>query len=144
MKINLYKEILPENMREKFEITKIEKKIERKPQEEYWIYVEEKKDNYPKELKNISREEISLNGFLDRLEIIHSPINNNPVYLQIYRRRWKRKGETNSYHNEHEIHKPGMKCTQEFGNFLKELNRQKRSKFFANFSYIRNIKEKDF
>lgn len=144
MEINLYEEILPAKMRGEFEVKKVEKRDERTPRAEYWIYVEEKKDNYPPEIEQYKAEEIVLNGFLDNLELVHSPFNNVPVYLQISRRRWKLKGTTKSYNNQHELHKPGMKCTPEFGDFLKELTRRKRRKFFTNFPHIRLIKEEDF
>jgi len=144
MEINLYEEILPAKMRAEFEVKKVEKREERNPSPEYWVYVEEKIDNYPPELEQYKRSEIVLNGFLDNLEIVHSPFNNVSVYLQISRRRWKIKGSKNSYHNRHELHAPGMKCSSEFGDFLKELTRRKRHKFFANFPHIRLVKEEDF
>ena len=99
MEINLYEEILPAKMRGQFEVKKVERREERSPRAEYWVYVEEIRDNYPKELEEYDIEEIALNGFLDSLEIVHSPFNNTPVYLQISRRRWKIKGSKNSYHN---------------------------------------------
>ena len=143
MEINLYDEIVPAAMKEKFEIKKVEKRTERNP-EEYWIYLEEKEDNYPESLKENKPEEIVLNGFLDRLEILHSPFNNRLVYLQVYRRRWKLKGNKSSHHNDYQLHMKGMKCTEELGDFLKELTRQKRRKFFTNFPNIRYIREEDF
>ncbi len=143
MKIDLYDEIIPARMKGKFEIKKVEKRTERNP-EEYWIYLEEKEDNYPESLKKRRPEEIALNGFLDRLEILHSPFNNRLVYLQVYRRRWKLKGDKISHHNEYELHIKGMKCTEELGDFLKELTRQKRHKFFSDFPNIRYIGKENF
>lgn len=142
MEIDLYKECIPESWREKYKIKKVERK-----NEEYWFYAEENEDNYPQEILNQSMKEkrpIILNGFLDRLEIVHFPFNHKPAYMHVYRRRWKLKGGGQSYHNKEELHPKGMKCTQEFGDFLKGLSRQKLNKFFTTFPDIRHIKKEDF
>ncbi len=139
MEINLYEEILPLNMRKDFKIDKVEK-----IKNEYHIFTIENNDNYPIELRKYDPEQIVSNGFLDDLEIVHSPFNNGLVYLKVFRRRWKLKNSKISFHNNQQLHENGMKCTSELALFLKELAKRKRRKFFATFPDIRYIKEEDF
>ncbi len=72
-----------------------------------------------------------LNGFLDPVEIIHFPFQGKLTYLKFYRRRWKAKGEKESYHNTYRFHRPGMNTTDAFGDFLKGLTRKEFDEFCA-------------
>ena len=113
----------------------------REKRSEWTVEMEEKKDLIPIEIKE---QKVVLNGYLDPVEIIDHTLQGKLVYLQFYKRRWKIKGEKKSYHNDYELHLPGMKCTPEFGGFLKELPRQERHEFFCAFPNIRHISEEDF
>ena len=139
---DLYLEFLPESHRKIFKVESIIKK-----ETEYNIKAVEKIDRYPQKLLNQSMRKnkpIVSNGYCRRIEVVTFPFNERIVYIHYYRRRWKLEGETESYHNKEELHQKGMKCTKEFGNFLKELTGQKLSKFFSTFPHIRHIKEEDF
>lgn len=65
-----------------------------------------------------------LNGYMEPIEIIDYPFRGKLMYITFLRRRWKIKGESKSYFNTYTFHRPGMKTTDEFGDFLKELDRE--------------------
>ena len=133
---SIEKLLIRERYRKDFEVIKL---IE-KPQE--WIIkLVEKEERIPPELEG---KEVVLNGYKEMLEIIDYPFVGKPLYLQFQRRKWKEKGSKESYSNRYEIHPEGMKATQEFGDFLKELPRQERDEFFSSFPNIRHIRQEDF
>ncbi len=132
--------MLPTIIREKFKIVRIQEK-----ESEWIIYLEEHPENVPKNAKRRDcGEGIVLNGFQKQIEIIDHLLAGKPTYLRIRRRRWKIAGTKESYENDYNLHPKGLKCTHEFGDFLKELGRYKRRKFFRTFPNIRHIREKDF
>lgn len=63
--------------------------------------------------------EIVLDGFCNPLELQTFPLKGKPVYLKLYRRRWKYKGEKVHYSNSYKFNDEGVKATKEFGTFLK-------------------------
>lgn len=128
--------LLRERYRENFEVQEFIEK-----ENECILIVIEKNDRIPEELKG---KEVILNGYKEKIEIIEHPFMEKLFYIQFFRRKWKEKGGTESYSNTYELHPPGMKATQEFGDFLKELTRQERHEFFCAFPNIRHISEKDF
>lgn len=136
----LEKILLPKEWEPYFEIESIEEKTK-----EINIKVVEKETCIPEMSKRRSfGKKIVLNGYMPLLEITDFPLRGNPVYLKVQRRRWKISGTSESYHNEYELHPKGLKCTPEFGNFLKELTGSTRHKFFQFWQNIRNIREEDF
>ena len=64
-------------------------------------------------------QEVVLDGFCNPLELQSFPLKGKPVYLHLYRRRWKYKGETKHYSNSYNFHPEGVKATQELASFLK-------------------------
>ncbi|MDR2469874.1 MAG: hypothetical protein LBD27_05260 [Tannerella sp.] len=58
-------------------------------------------------------------GFCNPLELFHFSVKGKPLYLKIYRRRWKESGESTHYSNSCELHPEGVKATHEFVSFLK-------------------------
>jgi hypothetical protein len=96
-----------------------------KEQGEY-IYIElterDIPENIPKEI--LKKGKVVLNGYMNTLDIQTFPAQGKEVFLRIQRRRWKLKGETQSYSNSYEIIEKGMKSTKEFGAFLKEIGRE--------------------
>lgn len=132
--------MLPKIIEENFEVTRI-----REYEKEWHIEVTEKKEKIPSMAKyRANGSKIVLNGYRPKMEIVDYPIRGKIVYLHIKRRRWKIEGTQESYENGYKITAKGLKCTHEFGNFLKELGRKKRHKFFRAFPDIRHIGEKDF
>lgn len=93
---------------------------------------------------SLAGKEVVLNGFMNSVEIIDFPFRGKPMYLSFTRRRWKEKGTEESYHNEYTFHPVGMKATEEFGAFLKGLDRIERSEFFNVWPNLRHIREEDF
>lgn len=63
--------------------------------------------------------EIVLDGFRNPLELQSFPLKGKPVYLKLYRRRWKYKGEKTHYSNTYKFNEEGVKATKEFASFLK-------------------------
>lgn len=88
--------------------------------------------------------EIVQNGYLKPIELTDFPLKGKICYLLFTRRRWKIEGTKESFQNSYKLHPKGLKCTIEFGNFLKYINRHARHKFFISWANIRNIREKDF
>ncbi len=57
-----------------------------------------------------------LDGFLNPIGLQTFPLKDKTVYFSVKRRRWKERGKTDkSYHNIYDLHRQGMKTTNEFG-----------------------------
>ena len=63
--------------------------------------------------------EIVLDGFCNPLELQSFPLKGKPVYLKLYRRRWKYKGCDKHYSNTYNLNPHGVKATKDFACFLK-------------------------
>lgn len=82
------------------------------------FFFDEKPELIPQQLKG---KEVVQNGFNNPLELQTFPLKDRQVYLSLRRRKWKEKGsQKESYSNTYNLHRPGMKTTREFGDFLKE------------------------
>lgn len=104
--------IAPGEISKNFEVASIEEQ-----KDSIFIIFEEKKDLIPKEL---SGKQTVLDGFLNPMALQTFPLKDKQVYLVVKRRRWKELGQTTSYFNTYDLHRKGMKTTNEFGDFLKE------------------------
>jgi hypothetical protein len=62
---------------------------------------------------------IVLDGFCNPLELLHFSMKGKPLYLRLYRRRWKLSKEDTHYSNTYDLHPEGVKATHEFASFLK-------------------------
>ena len=62
---------------------------------------------------------VVLDGFCNPLELLHFSFKGKPLYLKLYRRRWKESGSTKHYSNHYDLHPEGVKATHEFAAFLK-------------------------
>ena len=82
------------------------------------IRMEELQELVPEKL--YSKEEVVLDGFCNPLELQSFPLKGKPVYLKLYRRRWKEKGGNEHFSNIYDIHPDGVKATKDFASFLKE------------------------
>ena len=137
---NLEEILLPKLLENKFELQKLEEKAK-----EWIVYFVEKKENIPEAAKRRQfGKKVVQNGYLKPIELTDFPLKGKICYLRFTRRRWKIEGTKESFQNSYKLHLKGLKCTIEFGNFLKCLNRQARHKFFVAWSNIRNIREEDF
>ena len=63
--------------------------------------------------------DVVLDGFCNPLELLHFSIKGKPLYLRLYRRRWKLSKEDKHYSNSYDLHPEGVKATHEFAAFLK-------------------------
>jgi hypothetical protein len=127
--------IIPEDIIESFNIDKVDNK-----KKEWMVYLAEKEELVPKVIRNM---DWVLNGFMNQIELTAFPAKGKPVYLRIKRRRWKIRGENKSYFNEYEFNQEGVKATKEFGVFLKELDKERNSKFFSTWENTWNKWKKD-
>jgi hypothetical protein len=62
---------------------------------------------------------VVLDGFCNPLELLHFSIKDKPLYLKLYRRRWKSSGSNIHFSNHYDLHPVGAKITHEFASFLK-------------------------
>jgi hypothetical protein len=62
---------------------------------------------------------VVLDGFCNPLELLHFSFKGRPLYLKIYRRRWKISRGDRHYSNSYDFHPVGVKATHEFAAFLK-------------------------
>ncbi len=86
-------------------------------EESITITFEEMANQIPQGLKG---KDTVLDGFLNPIGIRTFPLKDKTVYLSLKRRRWKERGKTDkSYHNTYDLHRRGMKTTNEFGDLLK-------------------------
>ena len=107
--------IAPDVVIENFELVSI------KENTEYFILkFEENESLVPSEL---SCRDFKLNGFENKLELHTFPQKGKSCYLNIYRRKWVDKQTGKTYSNDYNLHKKGMKATNELGEFLKKNNR---------------------
>ncbi len=117
MKEKLLPEIIellaPGEINKNFEVVTVNEK-----KESITITFEEMANLIPQGLKG---KDAVLDGFLNPLGLPTFPLKDKTVYLSVKRRRWKERGKTDtSYHNTYNLHRQGMKTTNEFGDFLKE------------------------
>ena len=63
--------------------------------------------------------DVVLDGFCNPLELLHFAIKGKPLYLKLYRRRWKSSCSDQHYSNRYDFHLKGVKATHEFASFLK-------------------------
>ena len=63
--------------------------------------------------------DVVLDGFCNPLELLHFTLKGKPLYLKLYRRRWKSSGSNKHYSNRYDLHPKGVKSTHEFASFLK-------------------------
>jgi hypothetical protein len=130
--------LIPEKWRDGFEIKEL---IQR--EKEVNMVLVEKGKCVPKSLKG---KNYVLNGYMDPIEIIDYPFRGRLMYITFLRRRWKEPGEEGgnvSHFNTYEFHRPGMKTTDEFGDFLKELDREEFNELCRVWPVLRNLRKKN-
>lgn len=106
---------VPEEFLENFEVFNVYKRQDYKV-----IELREKEEKIPLELAG----EIVLDGFCNPVEVMSFGFSLGPVYLKIYRRRWKLSNENKHYSNEYDLTLKGFKMVPELGIFLKEEDRR--------------------
>jgi hypothetical protein len=79
--------------------------------------LEENADLVPSDLSEVFP--VVLDGFCNPLELVHFSIKGKPLYLKLYRRRWKASCSDIHFSNSYDFHPSGAKTTHEFASFLK-------------------------
>lgn len=114
MLVELSKVFFPLEVAENFEINEINY---------YKDYIiirfNELPESVPPELSDV--EGIIKDGFLNPIELQSFPSKGKPVYLKLYRRRWKIQGEQKTYWNNYNLKPEGIKATRRFAFFVKKL-----------------------
>ena len=82
------------------------------------IEMREKEDRLPSDLFGF--EDIVLDGFCTPVEMLSHSFVCKPIYLRLYRRRYKRAGTDKHYSNEYDLCLKGVKKVPELGFFLKD------------------------
>jgi hypothetical protein len=82
------------------------------------IELREKEARIPAELKDYA--DIVFDGYCNPIETLSHSFVCKPVYLKVYRRRYKRAGEDTHYSNNYDLTLKGVKMVPELGLFLKE------------------------
>jgi hypothetical protein len=108
----LLKSMLPQEIYLHFELKSLTEKSHG-----FEMILEEYAELVPVELTGSSS--IVLDGFCNPLELLHFSIQGKPLYLRLYRRRWKESGSSTHYSTRYNFHPEGVKATHEFASFLK-------------------------
>jgi hypothetical protein len=108
----LLESMLPQDIYQHFKMVSLTEHSVR-----FEMKLEENTDLVPPELEGIS--DVVLDGFCNPLELLHFSIKDKPLYLKLYRRRWKASCSDIHYSNCYDLHHSGTKSTHEFAFFLK-------------------------
>jgi hypothetical protein len=108
----LLQSMLPQEIYLHFELKSLSEK-----KHGYEMVLEESAELVPSEL--VHSPSIVLDGFCNPLELLHFSIKGKPLYLRLFRRRWKESGSSKHYSNRYSLHPEGVKATHEFASFLK-------------------------
>lgn len=112
---------VPETILENFEVFNIYKR-----HENWVIELREKEAKIPTNLSG----DVVLDGFCNPIEVMSFGFSLGPVYLKIYRRRWKQSNEDKHFSNEYDFTLKGFKMVPELGIFLKEEDRRLSDQHF--------------
>ena len=86
---------------------------------ERWIIeMREKEGRIPEEL--LGYVDIVFDGYCNPIETLSHSFVCKPIYLRLYRRRYKRAGTDKHYSNKYDVTLKGVKMVPEMGIFLKE------------------------
>lgn len=90
---------------------------------DYWqIELREKTDRIPVALA--SSQNVISDGYCNPLTVLSHSFSLKPVYLKIYRRRWKISGSKEHHSNQYDFTIKGIKIVPELGIFLNEEDRR--------------------
>jgi hypothetical protein len=109
----LSKMLVPSWILEDFDIYDAKESVER-----WVIELREKEDRIPVELDSYS--DVVFDGYCNPVETLSHSFVCKPVYLRVYRRRYKRSGSDRHYSNAYDLTLKGVKMVPELGLFLKE------------------------
>ena len=107
----LLESMIPKDIYQHFEMVSLTEHPDR-----FEMKLEEDASLVPADLSGIS--DVVLDGFCNPLELLHFSIKGKPLYLKLYRRRWKASCSDIHYSNRYNFHPSGAKSTHEFASFL--------------------------
>lgn len=84
---------------------------------EWKVILHEKASLVPDVLKGHS--DVVLDGFCNPLNLLSHCFSLKPIYLVMYRRRWKRSNSNEHFSNDYELTKDTAKLTPDMAGFLK-------------------------
>jgi hypothetical protein len=109
--------LVPEHILNDFEI------YDAKESKERWVIeMREKSNRIPAALEGYT--DVVLDGYCDPIEMLSHSFVCKPIYLRLYRRRYKRSNEDSHYSNSYDLTLKGVKMVPELGIFLKEEDRR--------------------
>jgi hypothetical protein len=86
------------------------------------IEMREKESRVPPCLQSFS--DVVLDGYCNSVEMLSHSFVCKPVYLRLYRRRYKRSNSEEHFSNDYDFTLKGVKMVPELGFFLKEEDRR--------------------
>jgi hypothetical protein len=109
--------LVPENILKDFDI------YGAKENKMYWIIeLREKPGRIPSPLQSYS--DVVFDGYCNPFEMLSHSFSCKPIYLRLYRRRYKRSNRDEHFSNEYNFSLKGLKMVPELGIFLKEEDRR--------------------
>lgn len=84
-----------------------------------WVIELREKENFIPEAL-LGNTEVVFDGYCNPIEMLSHGFSCKPIYLKVYRRRYKRAGEDKHYSNTYDLTLKGLKMVPELGLFLKE------------------------
>ena len=108
--------LVPEYILENFEICGAEE-----TPKHWMIELREKEGFIPAELKECK--EVVFDGYTNPIETLSYSFVCKPIYLKVYRRRYKQAGTDKHYSNTYNLTLKGVKMVPELGFFLKDDDR---------------------
>ena len=107
--------LVPEHILQYFEIWDAHEYKER-----WVIEMREKEGLIPKELTRY--DDVVFDGYCNALETLSHSFVCKPIYLRLYRRRYKRSSSDEHFSNDYDVTLKGVKLVPELGIFLKETD----------------------
>src|SRR5215469_2582483 len=98
----LVKTKLPESIYHHFEVVSLSEKPHG-----FEMRLDEYAEFLPSEL--YAEPSVVLDGFTHPIELLHFSIKGKPLYLKLYRRRWKASCSNKHYSNSYNLHPEGVK-----------------------------------
>lgn len=114
---SISKMIVPEFILKDFEVSDIKENMK-----EWVVELEEKQDRIPEALRTY--QDVVFDGYCHPIDVLSHSFSLKPVYLRVFRRRWKRSNSDEHYSNTYDLTIRGIKMVPELGIFLKEEDRR--------------------
>ena len=121
--------LVPSHILEHFEIW------DAKEYKERWVIeMWEKEGKISQELQTY--EDVVFDGYCNPIEALSHSFVCKPIYLRLYRRRYKRSNQDTHFSNEYDVTLKGVRMVPELGFFLKEEDRRTTDKHHSSCSNV--------